>query len=1011
MFGRRWFSVDHKSFEIEEVGEGRKTKIFITERSRGRSSWIRFGKDGVKILIKGLETYASGGAGRIGEGTEWKENGRRYSLKLRKNERGRFILCSVADLDGKWYGLAFPEGNGLRNGWSQLAEALQDLAMKEDNGGYSIPAKSTLPSNSVKDKDCLSQNLNRVVTTTQECGKQNKIWIDISENIPKRNLEMLKNGLVGGWKSQKKVEISLAELEVWAIRAWRLKGRVRFQQLNQNLFFLDFELVDEAYWVLDNGSRICKGEAMELEWWSPSTGCKGRVEEEKEAWLRVLGLPLHLWSEEILKKIGNGCGGYVAMDKETEQRKDLRWARILVKQDMKGKPSSANLLAGARSYELQLWWEFQPRMMEVYPRKRSSRNFMEESRGEEEESTRAPGRVSAANENLGYLSRDWQIVEGHRKAKVKSGTGKGEVQGTTRAGEVNVEPKNCVEATYNVGRSVREEGDKNGGSSGSGLGCQNGKQGAQIVCFEVGPKVGQSPNCIGKQEVWPSYSHSGFNDREDCRVKERGKGKEIIEGGELVCLGSCQRREDKAEEARAQQEKNPTLTLGQREHNDIGRGKCREEFGIPNDTFGKQNAEKGRAFGTLDRESFSGKFPNHKNFITVGGGDDGGVGINTGEKIERSLTAADGLGNAQTEVGIKSLSCPHGIPWKKAKKTVFEEEDDFDTRAARKARTGTKLLGQLEGTRMAGLCRLQNQEMNQELVREEGYVCGSDSIDVLETASGRKQCRALGVDHLRLGQMGLSPSQFSGPGVDGPIQLVHMSFEEKDEGGDYGVKQNSVLRLTAPPEDRVSTSGESYIVEERKKEVSKEDGVIRVDQPQEEDCVQSKRYTDKFYDQSPSSGFSVFGRPLLLGGCSGVGGVYGVKELEIMRNEGGEVEVRGKMAEGEIIAVGEDVEDEARSEEGGQIESTGAERYDSWESSSLAKFSEVLGFSTKGFEKEILELLRNLVASLKSGKVKGNTTVTKSERELRRLKSTINYNGKQSINGGGRDKGNLQEKL
>ena len=39
---------------------------------------------------------------------------------------------------------------------------------------------------------------------------------------------------------KKKVEMSLAELEVWAKRAWRLKGRVRFQKLNQNLFFLDF---------------------------------------------------------------------------------------------------------------------------------------------------------------------------------------------------------------------------------------------------------------------------------------------------------------------------------------------------------------------------------------------------------------------------------------------------------------------------------------------------------------------------------------------------------------------------------------------------------------------------------------------------------------------------------------------------------------------------------------------------------------------------------------------------
>ena len=77
----------------------------------------------------------------------------------------------------------------------------------------------------------------------------------------------------------------------------------------------------------------------------------------------------------------------------------------------------------------------------------------------------------------------------------------------------------------------------------------------------------------------------------------------------------------------------------------------------------------------------------------------------------------------------------------------------------------------------------------------------------------------------------------------------------------------------------------------------------------------------------------------------------------------------------------------------------------------MAKFSDFLGFPTKGFEKEILELLRNLVASKKIGKEKGNLTVSKSERELRRLKSTINYNGKKTNKGGGRDRGNLLSKL
>ena len=86
--------------------------------------------------------------------------------------------------------------------------------------------------------------------------------------------------------------------------------------------------------------------------------------------------------------------------------------------------------------------------------------------------------------------------------------------------------------------------------------------------------------------------------------------------------------------------------------------------------------------------------------------------------------------------------------------------------------------------------------------------------------------------------------------------------------------------------------------------------------------------------------------------------------------------------------------------------------YDRWESRCLIKFSEFLGFPTKGFEKEILDLLRNLVARQKNGKEKGNMSVSKSDRELRRLKSTINYNGKQTNRGeGGRDKGNIQIKL
>ena len=102
---------------------------------------------------------------------------------------------------------------------------------------------------------------------------------------------------------------------------------------------------------------------------------------------------------------------------------------------------------------------------------------------------------------------------------------------------------------------------------------------------------------------------------------------------------------------------------------------------------------------------------------------------------------------------------------------------------------------------------------------------------------------------------------------------------------------------------------------------------------------------------------------------------------------------------GATIVVGEESGVAGRRMEEAQHESIESWTYDSWESSCLAKFSKFLGFLTKGFEKEILELLRNLVASQKSGKEKGNMTVSKRERELRRLKSTIIIKGSRQTKG------------
>ena len=94
-------------------------------------------------------------------------------------------------------------------------------------------------------------------------------------------------------------------------------------------------------------------------------GCSQSCEHLKEVWVRVIGLPLHLWSREVFKKIRDCCGGFVAMDESTVAFKELQWARLLVKSKGMEWPSSLQVVIDTTCFAIQLLWEVLPRVSEV----------------------------------------------------------------------------------------------------------------------------------------------------------------------------------------------------------------------------------------------------------------------------------------------------------------------------------------------------------------------------------------------------------------------------------------------------------------------------------------------------------------------------------------------------------------------------------------------------------------------------------------------------------------------
>ena len=87
--------------------------------------------------------------------------------------------------------------------------------------------------------------------------------------------------------------------------------------LGKGLLLFDFELPSEAERVLARGKRSIKENFIIFDRWNLEVGCLCKDSIANEAWVRVVGLSLHLWSLEVFKRIGDGCGGFVAVDEDT----------------------------------------------------------------------------------------------------------------------------------------------------------------------------------------------------------------------------------------------------------------------------------------------------------------------------------------------------------------------------------------------------------------------------------------------------------------------------------------------------------------------------------------------------------------------------------------------------------------------------------------------------------------------------------------------------------------------
>ena len=424
---KRSFTVESKTFELVLDGRKGRCQILIVEKKRGVSTWVRLGLESLGLFKEGLiHCIRDEEEGRWEK--EWRERGKRFSLVRGFNRSGGFLRLGVVDLERKHFCIFLPRGRRAKRGWTTMVEIIQQM---EEMVGRRMEVQVVRAGGKISP----TKSYVEAVTSTNQKGAT-AIKMKVAREEMAENLQKLKHCLVASWKSNKKEDEDLERMgSLWA-RSWGLKGKLGMAKLERGRALLEFEDIKEAHRVASSGSRVMGGIFLGLDFWNPKSGCWGEKERAQEAWVKIFGLPMSLWSPAILKKIGEECGGFVDIDERTRSMGEIQWARILVKMRGEFRPSILEIEAEEEVYTLALWWEIRPEVRRL-PSVEETRRRIEirgdmHSRAEKrvgKEVTEAgiegqlltddgrllqkngPG-LKSGNQTYGPMPRDWVYVDG-----------------------------------------------------------------------------------------------------------------------------------------------------------------------------------------------------------------------------------------------------------------------------------------------------------------------------------------------------------------------------------------------------------------------------------------------------------------------------------------------------------------------------------------------------------------------------------------------------------------------
>lgn len=123
--------------------------------------------------------------------------------------------------------------------------------------------------------------------------------LQIDEVSCSKELQFLERCLVGRVGDLDCPIPSRLELQRWVDRRWKSAGGVRVVIMNGKFFLFEFPLKEEASRILMQKNLVFDNNPLLLDRWNPVACCHRDGRTPKVAWIRALGLPLHLWGSKV----------------------------------------------------------------------------------------------------------------------------------------------------------------------------------------------------------------------------------------------------------------------------------------------------------------------------------------------------------------------------------------------------------------------------------------------------------------------------------------------------------------------------------------------------------------------------------------------------------------------------------------------------------------------------------------------------------------------------------------